>query len=353
MITIQARNVNWALHLGAKFLRQHGVRRDSRNGPVLQAPGPVTTTYTHPMERVLLDPRRDANPFFHLYEAIWMLAGRRDIEPLTRIVKNMENFSDDGETQHGAYGYRWRHWFDRDQLAWAVKRLRENPEDRRVVIQMYDARQDQSYADAGGLDVPCNLMALPAVTPDGRLDLTVFNRSNDMIWGAYGANAVHFSVLQEYLAGMIGVPVGQYHQVSNNFHAYEATLDKAPEDWAWGTENDAASGGVGIERLLPDPYTTEEVAPTPMFPRQFEGAIEVDYDPRQFDRDLDLFMDDPARVGVENHFLKQVACPMICAHRAYRRGDLDHAWEIVGQVKATDWRMAADSWLKTREEKKQ
>jgi thymidylate synthase len=52
------------------------------------------------------------------------------------------------------------------------------------------------------------------------LDLTVLCRSNDVVWGAYGANAVHFSVLQEYLAGRIGVDVGVMYQFSNNYHGY-------------------------------------------------------------------------------------------------------------------------------------
>ena len=56
--------------------------------------------------------------------------------------------------------------------------------------------------------------------------MTVTNRSNDMIWGAYGANAVHMSVLLEYMAGMLGYGVGAYYQFSNNLHAYTSVLDK-------------------------------------------------------------------------------------------------------------------------------
>jgi hypothetical protein len=51
--------------------------------------------------------------------------------------------------------------------------------------------------------------------------MLVTNRSNDIVWGAYGANAVHFSYLLEYVASSIGVKVGRYWQVSNDFHIYE------------------------------------------------------------------------------------------------------------------------------------
>lgn len=347
MITIEARNVNDALWAGAGMLRNLGEQRDSRNGPVLVAPTPVSTVYFAPTERVMLHPGRDANPFFHLVEALWMLAGRNDLATLTEYVKNMSNFSDDGgKTQPGAYGFRWRNQFDYrkghdlDQLAWAIKRLKADPNDRRVVIQMWDPAVDAYAADNGGKDVPCNLTALPSIGSDGRLNLTVFNRSNDMVWGAYGANAVHFSVLQEYLAAMIGVPVGCYWQVANNFHGYLNTLGKAGEEWPWG-----ASGLVGTNgQLLPDPYGAGKVRPMPMF----EGLSQ-----EEVMDDIEMFLTNPARVGIRSAFLRKVACPMVMAHRSYKRGrgheGISSAREVLEQMPAdNDWRAGASLWLDNR-----
>ena len=45
MKVIQVRNVQEALIAGMEFLHEEGVIRDSRNGPVLVADGPVTTLY--------------------------------------------------------------------------------------------------------------------------------------------------------------------------------------------------------------------------------------------------------------------------------------------------------------------
>jgi len=50
--------------------------------------------------------------------------------------------------------------------------------------------------------------------------MVVFNRSNDMVWGCYGANAVHFSFLHEFIGRSTGLPLGTYTQVSVNLHAY-------------------------------------------------------------------------------------------------------------------------------------
>lgn len=347
MKVIEARNVNCALFDGARYLRQHGIERPSRNGPVLVAPTPVTTVYEEPMERVLFHEGRDANPFFHLIEALWMLAGRNDLKTLTAFVQNMANFSDDGgKTQPGAYGFRWRNHFQQDQLVWAVRRLKNDPNDRRVVIQMYDADVDQRAADNGGKDIPCNLIALPTVSVDNRLDLTVYNRSNDMIWGAYGANAVHFSVLQEFIANMLGIPVGRYYQVSNNFHAYLSTLDKAPKSWPWCIIPTGKDAGKPIKQDV-DPYEAGVTHAMSMFP---EMTIDEVYD------DLAMFFNDPARVGIRSPFLRKVACPMIMAHRAYKRwGDLDgiaSALDILQQMPPeNDWRLGAIIWLNNRRDR--
>ena len=359
MITIRARNVNHALYEGANLLRKAGLERDSRNGPVLVAPEPVCTVYAKPNERVMLHPGRDANPFFHLVEALWMLAGRNDLAPLTEFVKNMSNFSDDGgKTQPGAYGFRWRKQFDYrkaetlDQLQWAVKRLKADPDDRRVVIQMWDPEADAYAADHGGKDVPCNLIALPTINVGGALDLTVFNRSNDMVWGAYGANAVHFSVLQEYLARMVGVPVGSYWQVSNNFHGYLTTIGKAGDGWPWGIKVEEQWRGrekPGIYPtgdLKPDPYGSGLVLTSPIF--NWDGEITDE----EFQDDLARFFDDPTRPGLRTPFLRRVACPMVMAHRAYKKEGVEAAREVLQQLPTyNDWGAAAHLWLNNREAK--
>lgn len=223
MYVLNVRNVHDALPKALKGLEEIGVKRDSRNGPVVKYPMPVTVVYEKPLERVIYWPERDANPFFHLMESLWMLAGRNDVAFPAHFVKSMRNYSDDGKIFHGAYGYRWRKYFAFDQLEVIVNGLKENPDDRRMVLTMWDPVIDLGKK---GKDFPCNLQVLFSRGEEGELNMLVTNRSNDIVWGALGANAVHFSYLQEFIAAGIGCPVGKYYQMSNNFHAYEETLEK-------------------------------------------------------------------------------------------------------------------------------
>lgn len=224
MRVFEVRNVNEAFHRVIGTAREECVERPSRNGPVWEYPETVSTVYSHPTERVLFNEARNHNSIFAWAETLWMLAGRDDLAFLTPMNARMAEYSDDGKNIRGsAYGKRWRSWFGNDQLDLAIERLRANLNDRRVVIQHWDASTDNVISSK---DVPCNLLILPYARPSDEsksgyeLDLTVMCRSNDMIYGAYGSNAVHFSILQELIASAIGIDVGTYTQISNSLHLY-------------------------------------------------------------------------------------------------------------------------------------
>lgn len=350
MHVVTGQNVNEVYRLGLSLLDTAGEIVPSRNGRVLRVANPVTTVYQCPTERVLFDEQRDANPFFHLFESLWMLAGRNDVRTLDRILPTFKQFSDDGVTFHGAYGYRWRHWpvptttytKELDQLAIAVRMLRENPSSRRVVISMWDPVRD---LDATGLDIPCNDLIKVAIVT-GKLDLTVFNRSNDAIYGCYGANAVHMSVLQEYLAAMIGVPVGRYVQISTDFHAYLDTPYRWESYWPLAVKT----------AQWTDPYARPSITGRAIAPFPLVTA------PRSFDRELaqviDTLRDRQSLASLEasafeNAFFPRVAIPMHRAFELHKQKhdgpaiDLLHAAQEIGSSDV-DWLTAGRQWLTRR-----
>lgn len=214
--TITARNVNSAFNDGFWLLRLSGIKEDSRNGPVVVAPGPVVTTYLVPTERVLFHAGRDANPVFHLLESIWMLAGRDSVDWVLPFNSRFSEYAESDGRVHGAYGRRWRQHWRFDQIKKVISILNEDPNSRQAVIQMWDPENDLGVKVK---DKPCNT-AIYFDLRGGVLNMTVTNRSNDIVWGAYGANAVHMSMLQEFIAGAVSAKVGVYRQFSNNFHAY-------------------------------------------------------------------------------------------------------------------------------------
>lgn len=324
MHVITAANVNGAYSTALENIRSLGENQDSRAGPVLVADMPVTTVYWRPYQRVLFGEQRDANPFFHLFESLWMMQGRRDATWLDQFVSDFSSrFAEEDGNSHGAYGWRWFNHFDMDgggeesmpdQISLAVRLLRKNPNDRRVVIQMWD-----SVADLGAdkRDVPCNTQIMPRVR-DGELDFTVTCRSNDIIWGAYGANAVHFSFLQEVMAAMIGVRVGRLFQISNNWHGYLDVLNKYDEP-------------------SPDLYKDANMRSLPVVDK-----------PESWFPDLHRFMEDPFDCVCLNNFFEKTAKPMMWAHAAHKKGESGDAMIWAEKIEAPDWRHACRGWLRRR-----
>src|SRR6185312_12077463 len=240
MFSYKAHDVNEALSFGLQHLLREGIEETSRVGPVLVAPGPVCIEYVNPRQRVLYSPTRDANHVFHLMESLWLLSGSNEIEFPVFFNKAYAQFSDDGTTIWDSYGWRWRQFFGYDQLEEIVAELKRNPSSRRCVLSMWNGAEwsagngpdpswaredglwmqsDLSVACNGGKAVPCNTHAYFAVR-GGKLNMTVMNRSNDAMWGCFGANAVHFSLLLEYMAVRVGLPMGSYFQFTNNLHTY-------------------------------------------------------------------------------------------------------------------------------------
>lgn len=312
MQVIHATNVNDAFVKGAALLRNYGVKSNSRAGPVTTMPVPVTTVYTFPTERVLFNAHRDANPFFHFFEALWMLNGMDDATWLDQFVGDFSvRFAEEGGIQWGAYGHRWRNHFNHDQLDGIVDLLTANPDDRRAVIQMWDVDWDLG---TNVKDVPCNTHIYPRIV-NGRLDITVCCRSNDMIWGAYGSNMVHFSMLQEYLAGRIGVDVGLYYQISNNMHVYDATADK-----------------------LDAPFNGDA----------YPGTEPMGNDWDEWDADLAAFFYDSTYHSYTNEWFNNTVYPMWMAHKFKKEGNMLDALSQANNIKAPDWRLAAIQWLERR-----
>jgi thymidylate synthase len=331
--TINSRNVHEAFILGVDAFTWDGdvIEQDSRAGQTLEFEGPVVTTYENPCERVIFWEGRDANPFFHFMEGLWMLQGREDVEFVSYYNKGMEAFTDNGKTFNGAYGYRWRNFYEKDQLDIVVKRLKDNPDDRRCVVAMWECNND---LDRDTLDTPCNTHIYFKVR-SGKLNMTVCCRSNDMIWGAYGANAVHFSMLQEYMAARIGVEVGVYNQVSDSFHVYTKLFNEMKEK-------------------LPEFDYYSFKYPLVGNPYKELSTYSMVNSPEEFDEDLDAFFRGQ-QVAFANHFFSDVAVPMQTAWRMHKTDkNTQGAIAILkAYCKAQDWKIACVEWLERRQKGKE
>ncbi len=192
---------------------------------------------------------------------------------------------------------------------------------------------DLHLAVKGGKDVPCNTQAY-FDTLGGKLNMTVTCRSNDVVWGAYGANAVHFSILHEYVALASGAEQGVYRQFSNNYHSY---IDR-PD----------------VQRLC----TKEGLPIIPPNDAYLIGAVKpyklIQTDLETWSKDMHKFFAaweegtimDSSRY--EDSFWSGVVVPMVNAHHYYKAKAISSALTEIKKCVALDWQRAATEWLQRR-----
>jgi thymidylate synthase len=396
-VHLTCRNVNEAFRVLVESIHEGWIPTEvesSRYGEVIRVPEPVIVTYTHPTERVLFNAARDVNPFFSLYESIYFLAGRNDVAPLAYYNSRMSEFSDDGKTFNDSYGYRWRYavsgvdghdgTIDReDQLDILVDHLRRKPESRRAVLQMWNVEDDLMNIDDSKA-VCCNLSAVFRVewgrclrctdiaasgivmapfapcshcngTPNDApefLNMTVFNRSNDLIWGMLGANAVHFSFLLEYMAARLGLKVGKYHQVTSDLHAYTKAWE--PEKWLADGTPDYYNPKAEDPYPPLDGHHTNSPAGVHTIPL-VKDSLCFDHECRQIVQlnDGNGVYDTRVSSGRwEEPFFQTVSQPMFNAYHAYKSGAYGHALRWADLIAAPDWRIAARGWIQRRLKRK-
>jgi len=342
MDVIKCRNVNDGFIKGMDMLSfdQEDIK-ESRAGNVVEHECAVSTVYERPWERVLFEEVRDANPFFHFMEGLWMLAGRNDLTFVKQYNNRMGDYSDDGETLHGAYGWRWIDYF-RDgssvalgtinQLDIIIERLKNDPTDRRCVLQMWDPVND---LDRKGVDVPCNTTIYFKIR-NNRLLMTVCCRSNDAIWGTFGANIVHMSMLQEYVASAIDVEIGEYTQVSDSFHAYTKVFDEMHSRLEESDAFDYYS-----MKHFENPYSNKSINYYPMF-----NSDNIE----DWNKELVKFLDRKPFEDIEfdDVFFSSVAVPLQDAWFLHKQGETDDAMSEVQNCIATDWATAGFDWLLRR-----
>jgi thymidylate synthase len=319
---------NTSMEIGNKVyaaLAEEGMASDSRNGRVLRFDEPVSITYLEPINRCNFTIGRDANPVFHHMEAVWMLAGRRDVAFPSIFNSNIENYSDDGKVFNAAYGHRMRRHFGIDQLKSVCMLLVKDPDTRQAVIQLWDPVDLTSHTK----DKACN-MSMVFEANDGHLNVTIFNRSNDAIWGGVtGANPVHFSYIMQYVYENVWethewLRFGTMTFVSNNLHVY---LDLYPH---W-------------KRIKPSP-TTYPYTDEPNIGKLEEMDIfceEALY--------LDIINVDDDRYAFTSDMLIGTTIPMFnyWIARKFEKDKIGASYWLE-QIQEPDWKLMINHWDRAR-----
>lgn len=246
MFTAEYEGINSFLVGMAKTLLDHGVERTTREQKCWELPAPVIIKIKNPLSRLITIPERKWNLSLPYAESLWLALGRNDLELIKYYLPSMEKFSDDREYLRGGYGPRLRcyngnsndykkAWNENevifqnkeiDQFYYVSESFKRDPYTRQGIITIGDPPKD--CFDINNIikqtkDLPCTRSLQFMRSPvDRKLNLTVYMRSNDFIWGASAVNMFNYMFMQEYFASILGLEVGEYYHIANNLHYYGA-----------------------------------------------------------------------------------------------------------------------------------
>lgn len=148
----------------------------------------------------------------------WYLSENRSVEELKKHAKIWDLMHNGDNIVNSNYGYLWN---ENKQIDKMVNILINDNFSRRAVITLYDGKNVDDY----NFDTPCTLNVAFHIL-DNRLNMSVYMRSNDLIYGfcndQYCFSKLQNLVLEKYNNQSLNkLEIGEYYHSVMNLHIYE------------------------------------------------------------------------------------------------------------------------------------
>jgi thymidylate synthase len=161
-----------------------------------------------------------------IHELLWFLQGSTNTAYLRENGVSIwdEWANADGELGP-IYGYQWRHWPSAegsaiDQMADVVRRIRQDPDSRRLIVSAWNVADLPKMALA-----PCHAF-FQFYVAGGRLSCQMYQRSADIFLGV-PFNIASYALLTHMVAQQCDLQVGEFVWTGGDCHLYTNHLEQA------------------------------------------------------------------------------------------------------------------------------
>ena len=163
-----------------------------------------------------------------IYELLWFIKGDTNVKFLQdNGVRIWNEWADENGDLGPVYGAQWRNWNNDgiDQLQELIYKLKNNPDDRRMIVSAWNPSQLDKMALP-----PCH-MFYQCYVADGKLSMLMYQRSCDMFLGV-PFNIASYALLTMMLAQVCGLKLGEYVHVLGDAHIYHNHFAQVREQLA-------------------------------------------------------------------------------------------------------------------------
>ena len=162
-----------------------------------------------------------------VYELLWFLKGDTNVRYLQDHGVSIWNEWADADGNLGrVYGAQWRDWkapdgSSVDQIARLVERIKKDPYSRRHIVSAWNPAE----VDAMALP-PCHALFQFHVSPSGKLNCQLYQRSADLFLGV-PFNIASYALLTRMVAQVCGLKPGEFVHTFGDLHIYLNHLEQA------------------------------------------------------------------------------------------------------------------------------
>ena len=210
-----------------RHVLEHGARKDDRTGTG------TLSVFGYQMrfdlrERFPLLTTKKIHLKSVIHELLWFLQGSTNVKYLRdNGVTIWDEWADANGELGPVYGYQWRSWpapggAHIDQVSEVVKKIRANPDSRRLIVSAWNVADIPRMALA-----PCHAF-FQFYVADGRLSCQLYQRSADIFLGV-PFNIASYALLTLMVAQVTGLKPGDFVHTLGDAHLYLNHLEQARE----------------------------------------------------------------------------------------------------------------------------
>lgn len=187
-------------------------------------------TLNNPLSNMFYNTEHESKLKYIAGELLWYFSGRNDLEFISEYSNFWKNIASDDGTCNSAYGYLL--FKNSPQYKWAYDSLAKDKYSRQAIMHF----NLPIHQYEGNKDFVCTMYANYHIRPDkegiDRLHMTIFMRSNDVIFGLIN-DVVFFTLLHQQMYKHLkeniymDLELGSYTHVANSMHIYDRHYEKA------------------------------------------------------------------------------------------------------------------------------
>ena len=160
-----------------------------------------------------------------IHELLWFIKGDTNVKYLQdNGVRIWNEWADENGDLGPIYGSQWRNWNGEgiDQLAQVVDKLKNNPNDRRMIVSAWNVSKISEMRLP-----PCHMM-FQFYVANSKLSCMLYQRSCDMFLGV-PFNIASYALLTMMLAQVCNLEPGEFVHTLGDTHIYHNHFEQVKE----------------------------------------------------------------------------------------------------------------------------